>query len=80
MNTVMVEETYCACCGTPRSVYLTKGHDPECIWSEPPTPPVVGLDMDEDDEHRRQIGFLMGQILSPIYNIHRLLNNVGGLM
>ena len=67
--TVQIEEAYCSCCGFPQRVYLTVGHHPECIWSEPPKPPVVGLDMDEDDEHRRQISLLMEQILSPIYRI-----------
>lgn len=49
------------------------------IMSVPPRIPIVGLDMDEDEEHRRQIELLMGQIMSPIYNLQRLLN-VGGLV
>lgn len=44
------------------------------IMSPPPRIPIVGLDMDEDEEHRRQIELLMGQIMSPIYNLQRLLN------
>ena len=78
-DSVMIEDGYCACCGFPRSIYLNAGHHPECIWSEPPKPPIIGLDMGEDEEHRRQIELLMGQIMSPIYNLQRLLN-VGGLM
>jgi len=49
------------------------------VMGLPPNPPVVGLAMDEDDEHRRQIELLMGQIMSPIYNLQRILN-VGGLV
>jgi hypothetical protein len=46
---------------------------PWAVMGPPPKAPVVGLDMEEDDEHRRQISLLMAQILSPIYNISRLL-------
>lgn len=41
------------------------------VMTLPPKPPIVGLDMDEDEEHRRQISLLMGQIMSPIYNLQR---------
>lgn len=44
------------------------------IMGLPPKPPIIGLDMDEDEEHRRQIELLMGQIMSPIYNLQRILN------
>ncbi len=66
------EDVYCTCCGFPREIYLAMGHHPECIWTPPPRPPVIGLDMAEDDEHRRQIGLLMAQIMGPIENLQRL--------
>jgi hypothetical protein len=73
MNGIMLDEEFCTCCEMPRRVYLTVGHHPECIWTKPP---VVGLDMYEDDEHRRQLELLMGQILSPIYRIQELVSAV----
>jgi len=53
--------------------------DVHAIMSLPPKPPIIGLDMAEDEEHRRQLELLMGQIMSPIYNLQRILN-VGGLV
>jgi hypothetical protein len=40
-------------------------------WIAPPPrkPPIVALDMDEDEEHRRQIGLLIGQIIGPITEV-----------
>ena len=37
----------------------------------PPKPPVIGLDM-EDDEHHRQIGLLLAQILNPIRELQEM--------
>lgn len=35
----------------------------------PPNNPIVALDMDEDEEQRKQIGLLMAQILSPFRDL-----------
>ena len=52
----------------------------ECsrLMGFPPNPPIVGLDMEDGEEERkRQVALLMGQILSPVWNLCRMF---GGLV